>query len=203
MKKVVCLIITFVLMFVLFGCSESEGLESGFEAFGNESIDFCCGYKTSKTIFNKSDVKLNFYFGFGRSKEDEELKITEDVESVTIRLLLSGKDNKGTTHKKLIKEIDAKAFFAQKYKCTLTAYEHKYPSGLTTIALKIEYNHSEKIKIPEEFFSGSYGLVIFEIYPYYTYYDKEPSYGTGDLVNICYEVDDKKVTLSHELAGEM
>ncbi len=203
MKKIGSFIISFVLMFMLFGCGESKGLEAGFLVNNGDTSSLYCAYKTTKTTFNKNKVILRLYFGFGGSKGYEELNITEDVKSVTIRILLSGRDNNGTTHERLIKEIGAEEFFLKKYKCTFMSYEVIRSVGLPQFDIKIEYNHSEKIKVPEEFFSGNYGSVSFVIKPYYTYYDKEPDYGVGDSERLFYKIDDNKVTIALSHFGEM
>lgn len=177
MKKLIALVVVFVFVLSLTGCSNVKYV------WGDSYLNFEFGkdinakLSSDTLIFSKDEITMDFLYslysvnnitleqakGCGRRTPSQNDKYQSNLESVyAIYLsnnenLIFEEDNDGAlidyengVNAQLLKFIDYEEAFSTNY-------------GYTSHQLTITYNHSEKITIPAEFFNSINGVVYIHI----------------------------------------
>ena len=177
MKRLIALIlITFIMTLTLIGCSDAVYSRGQTHLSFEYAQDVNAKVEANKFLFNKNDVTLDLFYCFycldnhnlDQVKDGNECIIKNEYENLHFQsnyaIYLSN-------NKELIFEKDEQDNLVdQKNKVNATLYryftfEEAFATdyGFTSSGLKINYNHSEKITIPEEFFDSSNNYVYIHV----------------------------------------
>jgi hypothetical protein len=154
-KKLIGLAIVVLLLLSLFACDTSDEntvLEDGFvlEEGGDRTppekpypyFRIYSAYRFSKRKFNIDDVTVQFYFGHELSNTDLRFNVQAETEIIW---------SKSSLEHIFIKQVDN--FLTDDYAATMT-----WIDAVNNIQ-KVDFIHSETIKIPRDAFEGASGMM--------------------------------------------
>ena len=178
----ILLVLTLVVVFIILsnknknsGTDSNTGLEQGFnvQSSGEEENPLKCAYQSDKNEFDINDVALDFYFGTIYNNS----QLTSIYTDYELYLKHEGQE------KVLVKKVN-ESLFDKKYSC------HKSANG------KYQFDHSEKITIPENVFVNDSGKISITVLTE-DYYDGKLDSLYAQSVDVYYrKSNDNRIVLS-------
>lgn len=178
---IILLVLVVVVAFMVFlnknknsGQDSNTGLEQGFniQSSGEEENPLKCAYKSDKNEFDINNVTLDFYFGTTHTNS----QLTSIYTDYELYFKHEGQE------KVLIKKVN-ESLFDKKYSCHKSTNE------------KYQFEHSEKVTIPENMFVNDNGKISFTVLTE-NYYDGKLDSLYVQSIDVYYRKINDRIILS-------